>query len=184
MNPSALFAAQYAEAIKLRKQVDPVLKYYEDLRIAYLNNDAVAFNLSVASIQKECEQRAPSQVTKIGFEKTYNQFEPFYRSSLAYILIFVSASLSWLCVAAKKPNFNAKHADNYKNFAYYLTLITLIAHTFWSARAHVHRRTSSCDKSLFLGSFYRLGCCSALLVYRKIPAVRNCLSNGCPGWWR
>ena len=177
MNPSALFAAQYAEAIKLRKQVDPVLKYYEDLRIAYLNNDAVAFNLSVASIQKECEQRAPSQVTKIGFEKTYNQFEPFYRSSLAYILIFVSASLSWLCVAAKKPNFNAKHADNYKNFAYYLTLITLIAHTFGLlGRMYIEGRppvTNLYSSALFIGwgavllcwfteKYLRLGIASAM----------------------
>ena len=39
MNPSALFAAQYAEAIKLRKGVDPVLEFYEDLRLAFLNNN-------------------------------------------------------------------------------------------------------------------------------------------------
>jgi hypothetical protein len=35
MNPSALFAAQYAEAIKLRREVDPILQSYEDLRVSF-----------------------------------------------------------------------------------------------------------------------------------------------------
>ena len=32
MDPTSLFAAQYAEAIKLRKEVDPVLGLYETLK--------------------------------------------------------------------------------------------------------------------------------------------------------
>ena len=35
MDPTALFAAQYAEAIKLRKGVDPIIKNYEQLESAY-----------------------------------------------------------------------------------------------------------------------------------------------------
>ena len=32
MNPTALFAAQYAEAIKLRREVDPIIGLYEKTR--------------------------------------------------------------------------------------------------------------------------------------------------------
>ena len=114
MNPSALFAAQYAEAIKLRKGVDPVLEFYEDLRLAFLNNNPKEFNSAVASIKKASVDRAPEQVDKILFEKSYNKFEPFYRSSLAYILIFASACLSWLCLAGKSENFNPENSNYYK----------------------------------------------------------------------
>lgn len=155
MNPSALFAAQYAEAIKLRKGVDPVLEFYEDLRLAFLNNNPKEFNSAVASIKKASVDRAPEQVDKILFEKSYNKFEPFYRSSLAYILIFVSACLSWLCLAGKSENFNPENSNYYKNFAYYLTIITLIGHTFGLlGRMYIEGRppvTNLYSSALFIG---------------------------------
>ena len=72
MNPSALFAAQYAEAIKLRTNVDPILQSYEDLRISFLDKDPVRFNSAVASIRNACEERAPDQVGKITEKLTMN----------------------------------------------------------------------------------------------------------------
>lgn len=155
MDPSALFAAQYAEAIKLRTGVDPVISLYEDLRLAYSNKNPEGFNAAVAAIRQACRERAPAQMDKIGFEKTYNAFEPFYRSSLVYVVIFASACLSWLCLAGKGENFNPRHSNQYKNFAYYLTLITLVAHTFGLVgRMYVEGRppvTNLYSSALFIG---------------------------------
>ena len=177
MNPSALFAAQYAEAIKLRREVDPILQSYEDLRVSFLDKNPVRFNSAVVSIRNACEERAPDQVGKINFEKTNNEFEPFYRSSLAYIIIFVSACLSWLCLASDSAKFNSKHATSFRNVAYQLTLIILLVHTFGLlGRMYIEGRppvTNLYSSALFIGwgavllcwfteKYLRLGIASAM----------------------
>ena len=58
MDPTSLFAAQYAEAIKLRREVDPILKKYENLRLAYASGDIPNFNQSVTAIRSESNVRA------------------------------------------------------------------------------------------------------------------------------
>ena len=155
LNPTALFAAQYAEAIRLRTEVDPILSYYEQLRLSYLNQDPKSFNAAVSSIRALCEQRAPDQVSKIGFEKTYNAYEPFYRCSIAYIIIFLSACLSWFCLTINTSRFNANHSKSFKNVAYHLTLIILIAHTFGLVgRMYIEGRppvTNLYSSALFIG---------------------------------
>ena len=91
-----MFAAQYAEAIKLRREVDPVLGLYETLKASYAVNDYPTFNSTVAKLRKIGTERAGEDASTLGFEKTYNGFEPFYRSSIAYVLIFMIAGISWL----------------------------------------------------------------------------------------
>ena len=88
-------AADYAEAIKLRKD-DPIIEDYEQLGFAYRNSDAVLFNTLVRKIRKQIDHRAPGDTGTIAFEKTYNGYEPFYRSSIGYIWILVIACSSWL----------------------------------------------------------------------------------------
>ena len=155
LNPTALFAAQYAEAIKLRTGIDPILSLYEKLRQAYVANDPTGFNEAVSLIRELCEKRAPDQVTKIGFEKTFNEYEPFYRSSVAYIIIFLSSCLSWFCLTINTPKFNAQHSKSFKNVAYHLTLIILIAHTFGLlGRMYIEGRppvTNLYSSALFIG---------------------------------
>ena len=94
MDPTVLFASQYAEAIKLRREVDPVLGLYETLKSSYSNNDYAKFNATVAELRKVGKERAGEDASTLGFEKVYNGFEPFYRSSIAYVLIFVIAGIS------------------------------------------------------------------------------------------
>ena len=52
MDPTILFASQYAEAIKLRREVDPVLGLYETLKASYADNDYATFNATVAELRK------------------------------------------------------------------------------------------------------------------------------------
>ena len=86
--PRPCLPSQYAEAIKLRRDVDPVLGLYETLKASYAANDYATFNSTVAELRKVGTERAGDDASTLGFEKIYNGFEPFYRSSIAYVLIF------------------------------------------------------------------------------------------------
>jgi len=156
MDPTSLFAAQYAEAIKLRREVDPILKLYENLRLAYASGDTKSFNQSVAAVREESIARAGDSIDKIGFEKTYNAFEPFYRSSAAYVMVFFLASISWLLNAGTTPDGKpTKSVLLYRNLAYYLTLVVLLAHTFGLlGRMYIEGRppvTNLYSSALFIG---------------------------------
>ena len=58
LDPSVLFATQYAEAIKLRRGVDPVLKLYEELRLAYSeqNDPEVQRDAFVKQVGEETQE--------------------------------------------------------------------------------------------------------------------------------
>ena len=90
MNPTALFAAQYAEAIKLRREVDPIIGLYEKLGISYRANDFAAFNETVAQLHELATERTGEAASTLHFEKNLqwlravlSQFPCLTRSSLS-----------------------------------------------------------------------------------------------------
>ena len=178
LDSTALFAAQYAEAIKLRKGIDPIIEDYEQLGIAYRNSDAVTFNTLVEKIRNQVDQRAPTDTATIAFEKTYNGYEPFYRSSIGYIWILVIACSSWLLSGYRKPGIGTNEASKtLLNSAYILTGLVLLAHTFGLAgRMYIEGRppvTNLYSSALFISwgavllcflteKFLRLGIASSM----------------------
>lgn len=178
MDPTSLFAAQYAEAIKLRREVDPVLGLYETLKASYARNDFSTFNSTVAELRKIGTERAGEDASTLGFEKTYNGFEPFYRSSIAYVLIFMIAGISWLAATySASLGRKGETARMLRNAAYILTAIVLLSHTFGLAgRMYIEGRppvTNLYSSALFIGwgavllcflteKFLRLGVASAM----------------------
>ena len=68
MDPTALFAAQYAEAIKLRRDVDPT-GLYETLKAVYAANDYLTFNDTVAELRKMALNGLSEDASPLGFEK-------------------------------------------------------------------------------------------------------------------
>ncbi len=178
LDPTVLFATQYAEAIKLRREVDPVLKLYENLRLAYLNGDVDAFDTSVSQIRSSAEKRAGEMVGKINFEKGYNSSEPFFWSSFAYVVVFILAAISWLFSATTQSKDKTSQAVNFfRNSAYYLTLVVFLAHTFGLVgRMYIEGRppvTNLYSSALFIGwgavllcwfteKYVRLGIASAM----------------------
>ena len=178
MNPTALFAAQYAEAIKLRREVDPIIGLYEKLGISYRANDFAAFNETVAQLRELATERTGEAASTLHFEKAYNGFEPFYRSSLAYVVIFVVACSSWLASAYSnsvgKSDCTAKML---RDAAFILTGIVLLSHTFGLfGRMYIEGRppvTNLYSSALFIGwgavllcfateKYLRLGVASAM----------------------
>ena len=178
MDPTALFAAQYAEAIKLRRDVDPVLGLYETLKASYAANDYLTFNDTVAELRKVGTERAGEDASTLGFEKIYNGFEPFYRSSIAYVLIFIIAGISWLAATYSTTlGKKGEAARMLRNAAYILTAIVLLSHTFGlTGRMYIEGRppvTNLYSSALFIGwgavllcffteKFLRLGVASAM----------------------
>ena len=174
LDPSALFATQYAEAIKVREGVDPVILQYEDLAFAYRDQNFSEFNRLVNELYDLTTKRAGSTASTLSFEKTFNGFEPFYRSAIAYVVIFIVAALSWLLPAFKR---DSKGIRTLRNSAYYLTIIVLICHTFGlAARMWIEGRppvTNLYSSALFIGwasvllclgteKYIRLGIASAM----------------------
>ena len=174
LDPSALFATQYAEAIKVREGVDPVILQYEDLAFAYRDQNFSEFNRLVNELYDLTTKRAGSTASTLSFEKTFNGFEPFYRSAIAYVVIFIVAALSWLLPAFKR---DSKGIGTLRNSAYYLTIIVLICHTFGlAARMWIEGRppvTNLYSSALFIGwasvllclgteKYIRLGIASAM----------------------
>jgi len=178
MNPTALFASQYAEAIKLRREVDPIIGLYEKLGISYRANDFATFNATVAQLRELATKRTDEAGSTLHFEKAYNGFEPFYRSSLAYVLVFIIACCSWL--AATYSNSVGKSdctAKMLRDTAYILTGIVLLSHTFGLfGRMYIEGRppvTNLYSSALFIGwgavllcfateKYLRLGVASAM----------------------
>jgi ABC-type transport system involved in cytochrome c biogenesis permease subunit len=178
MNPTALFASQYAEAIKLRREVDPIIGLYEKLGISYRANDFATFNATVAQLRELATKRIGEADSTLHFEKAYNGLEPFYRSSIAYVLIFIIACCSWL--AATYSNSVGKSdctAKMLRDTAYILTGIVLLSHTFGLfGRMYIEGRppvTNLYSSALFIGwgavllcfateKYLRLGVASAM----------------------
>ena len=178
MDPTALFASQYAEAIKLRRTVDPVLGLYETLKASYAADDYATFNATVAELRRVGTERAGEDASTLGFEKIYNGFEPFYRSSIAYVLIFMIAGISWLAATYSTTlGKKGETAGMLRNAAYILTAIVLLSHTFGLAgRMYIEGRppvTNLYSSALFIGwgavllcffteKYLRLGVASAM----------------------
>lgn len=175
LDAAALFATQYAEAIKLKKGVDPVIIMYEDMATAFREGNFKEFNGLVSQVRDLTVQRAGSKADTLHFEKVFNGFEPFYRSASAYVFILVLACISWLMASFGEAT--KKMVTMLRNSAYYLTIVVLICHTFGlAARMYIEGRppvTNLYSSALFIGwgsvllclgteKYVRLGIASAM----------------------
>ena len=148
------------------------------MKSAYFNQEVLTFNQTVDQIRKLIEQRASADTSTIAFEKTYNGYEPFYRSSIGYLWIFLIASAAWLVSVYTKPEKGTEGiSKTLLNCAYLLTGMVLIAHTFGlGGRMYIEGRppvTNLYSSALFISwgavllcflteKFLRLGIASAM----------------------
>ena len=175
MDAAALFATQYADAIKLKRGVDPVITIYEDIATAFREENFKEFNDLVSQVRDLTVRRAGSKADTLHFEKVFNGFEPFYRSATAYVFILVLACISWLLASFGEST--KKMVTMLRNSAYYLTIIVLVCHTFGlAARMYIEGRppvTNLYSSALFIGwgsvllclateKYVRLGIASAM----------------------
>ncbi len=155
MNPNVLFATKYADAIKLRGEVDPIVEEWENLALAYGNNDASTFNAGVDKLRQSIDERTGEATATLGFEKAFNGYEPFYRSLIVYVIAMLVACLSWLVAAGSDKEKKGGSAEHLRQAAFWLMVIAFAAHTFGLfARMYVQGRppvTTLYSSALFIG---------------------------------
>jgi ABC-type transport system involved in cytochrome c biogenesis permease subunit len=98
--------------------IDPVTRLYAKLTDAYRADDAKGFNSVLGQLKTTLAERFPEDGTRIRAETFLNGAQPFYRSSILYVLIFLAACFSWL-----------GWTDPLNRGAYRLLLIAFALHT-------------------------------------------------------
>ncbi|MGJ3244175.1 MAG: cytochrome c biogenesis protein [Opitutales bacterium] len=91
---------------------------YARLIDAYRAQDARTFNEVALDMREHFKNTYPDEVDHVDFEYRFNWAEPFYRSSVLYVLIFLAAVGSWL----RWPHILTP-------FALGLLAVTFLAHT-------------------------------------------------------
>jgi ABC-type transport system involved in cytochrome c biogenesis permease subunit len=101
------------------KEISPGIQRYARMMDAYAKDDAATFNSELAAWRAELQTRLPTGITKAGREQWFNHFEPFYKSMVIYVAVFVLVCLAWMAwpVVCGRS-------------AYQLVLLAFIIHTF------------------------------------------------------
>ena len=76
--------------------VDPIVFAYARLSDAYTAGEADRFNRILDRLRAEVTERYPSGARRHASEYHFNSIEPFYVSSIVYVLVFLVACISWL----------------------------------------------------------------------------------------
>ena len=158
MNLTALFATQFAEAIKLRREIDPVLDLYENSRQAILSTIIALLTIpscnSVKSENKEQERMHPHfflkrHTTDLNPLQKFRRIHHYFLDRW-YILLFATFSSS-----DDRANKSGEIAHHLRNIAYILTGLVLVSHTFGLlGRMYIEGRppvTNLYSSALFIG---------------------------------
>lgn len=106
------------EAARNGKVLDPVLSFAA-MASAYHAGDSARFNASVQSYRKWlADHQYQPEISKGINEHYFNHFEPFYKSSAIYVLVFILACASW---------FN--QSEPLRRSAISLLVLTAVVHT-------------------------------------------------------
>ncbi|MDP6753735.1 MAG: cytochrome c biogenesis protein CcsA [Verrucomicrobiota bacterium] len=100
-------------------EIDPAAKAYAGMLTAYKNDKPEEFNNALAGYRDYLGKNGHSTALgKTGKEFAFNNFDPFYKCEILYVLAFLLACGGWLTLA-KWPN----------RTAYYLIALAAVIHT-------------------------------------------------------
>ena len=100
-------------------QFHAATKFYADMISAYAKEDSKTFNNKLRDYQDYLKDNGlTTESGKTGKEFAFNNFDPFYKCEIIYVLAFLLACGGWL-TTAKWPN----------QTAYYLIALAAIIHT-------------------------------------------------------
>lgn len=100
-------------------EFDTATKSYAGMVSAYAKDDAAGFNSALAGYHDDLKKNGQSTaLSKTGKEFAFNNFDPFYKCEILYVLAFLLACGGWLTLA-KWPN----------QTAYYLIALAAVIHT-------------------------------------------------------
>lgn len=98
--------------------ISPILSDYASLSSAFRAGDSEGFDAGTRQLLDRLKTIQPKSTTRASQESFFNHLDPFYRSMVLYVLVFLLACLSWLNVPALIGRT-----------AYTLGLLALILHT-------------------------------------------------------
>ncbi|MCS1407457.1 MAG: Cytochrome c biogenesis protein CcsA [Verrucomicrobia subdivision 3 bacterium] len=100
------------------RKLPAAVKNYADMSSAYVQEDSESFSAALAAYRSFLGKQFGSELKKARIEYRYNQFSPFYKSIVLYVVAFIFACLSW---------FNLSSWMN--RSAYYLIILAAIVHS-------------------------------------------------------
>lgn len=85
------------ETPKLPDRIEwqPALTMWAAMSTAYHNGDSVAFNAALSEYRQRLDSILPEAIDKGQSEYVYNQWQPFLRSTIVYVLAFLVGCGSW-----------------------------------------------------------------------------------------
>jgi ABC-type transport system involved in cytochrome c biogenesis permease subunit len=125
-------------------KVDPVARAYATIGRAWRDRDAAAFNATVHEFRRHLEITSPAVLKKSDVEVRFNAAQPFYTSTLLYVVAFLAGVISWL----KWPETLRRIAFQFVMLAFVLTTVGIVTRMWLVARPPVTNLYSS---ALFVG---------------------------------
>lgn len=124
------------------QQFPEVVIDYMKLMLAYRQMDDAAFNATLAKMHAELDPAVNKR--KIDFEVFFNHFEPFYVSSVLYVLVFLMVCVYWM-----------GGGKVFRNTAWVLLGLAFVVHTFGLiGRMYIQGRppvTNLYSSAIFIG---------------------------------
>ncbi len=114
-------SAQFGVSVPAATKANPAITAWREMLSAYEKGDAKTFNSEVAKYHATLKGRSLKEVSlsKVGYEWFFNQFQPFFLSSMSYFFVFLAATLAWL-----------GWTKTLNRTAFWMTCFTLALHTF------------------------------------------------------
>jgi ABC-type transport system involved in cytochrome c biogenesis permease subunit len=118
-DPSKWMSAGAAWRASLTEgRVNPAVVFYLQLGAAWRDGQPEVFNASVQEKRSRLEETIPTRLAKADVEALFNRAQPFYSSSIIYVMAFLLAVFSWL-----------RWPDALGRAAFWLTAIAFITST-------------------------------------------------------
>ena len=99
--------------------LSPYVTTYASLTMAYRSGDAEQFNREVSELRERFIADFPDDISRVHYERIFNDLQPFYISMQLYVLIFLAVCISWL----RWPRELAKAA-------FWVLVLAFLIHTF------------------------------------------------------
>jgi len=117
---------------------------YARMGDAYRAGDAAAFNGALADYEKVLLTQVPKEVSHARYERQFNRIQPFTKSMVLYLLVFLLAVISWMWI----PNVLQKSAFSLLVAAFIVHSLGLISRVVLQGRPPVTNLYSS---AVFVG---------------------------------
>ena len=99
--------------------LSPYVTSYASLTMAYRAGDTEQFNSEVNELRERFIADFPGDISRVHYERVFNDLQPFYISMQLYVLIFLAVCISWL----RWPKELAKAA-------FWVLVLAFLIHTF------------------------------------------------------